>query len=356
MADGSQLTLTDTTLRHQSLIGVMADKGKLTLERVSVLGSTATSTLRAALYVGSGASADVDAFAVPWAQGVGVMVDSGAQLALTGSLVANVIARDQGQEAILVSGGNVTVTSCELAYNQQNGVVAIGGATVSLESTLVHDSTSTDGSPSAGAVILHSSAAVDGSFFARNGEGIDAAGSGVVATNTVLLSHHVALRAMDGKHSLALPSRRASRDGRDAASARDERPDRRRHRVRRLSVRRRRQRDVDGHAPAAECTSLPGRGPLADQGSEHWAVTPEPTGHGVVSASQWGTCFSWDASHAVEPQRQFCAAWQQMLPSQSCVADGSNESLRKQEQPSLVGEHETVRHVHAVPALGQVAG
>jgi hypothetical protein len=202
MGDGSQLTLTDTTLRHQALIGVMADSGKATLERVSVLGNSATNTLRAALYVGKGATANVDALAVPWAQGVGVMVDSGAQLALSGSLVANVVRRDQGQEAILVSGGNATVTSCELANNQQSGIVAIGGATVSVESTLVHDSASTDGSPFAGAVILHSSATVDGSFFARNGEGIIAAGSAVVATNTVFLSHHVALRAMDGMQLL----------------------------------------------------------------------------------------------------------------------------------------------------------
>jgi hypothetical protein len=202
MSDGSQLTMTDTTVRHQSLIGLMAESGKATFTRVSVLGNAATNELRAALYVGPGATADVNALAVPWAQGVGVMVDSGAQLTLTGSLIANVVSRDQGQEAILVSGGNATVASCELANNQQNGIVAIGGATVSVESTLVHDSASTDGSPIAGAVILHSSAVFDGSFFARNGEGIDAAGSGVVATNTVFISHHVALRAMDGMQLL----------------------------------------------------------------------------------------------------------------------------------------------------------
>jgi hypothetical protein len=85
-------------------------------------------------------------------------------------------------------------------------------------------------------------------------------------------------------------------------------------------------------------------------------VTPEPTGHGVVSPVQLLTCVSCNGSHAVEPQRQFCAAWQQIVPSQSWVADGSNESLRKQEQPSLVGEHETDRHVHAVPGLGQLPG
>jgi hypothetical protein len=202
MGSGSQLTMTDTTLRHQSLIGLMADSGKATFTRISVLGSTATNQLRTALYVGPGATADVNALAVPWAQGVGVMVDSGAQLALTGSLVANVVRRDQGEEAILVSGGQATVTACELANNQQNGIVAIGGATVSVESSLVHDSASADGSPFAGALILHSSAVFDGSFFARNGEGIDAAGSAVVATSTVFLSHHIALRAMDGMELL----------------------------------------------------------------------------------------------------------------------------------------------------------
>jgi hypothetical protein len=202
MGAGSQLTLTDTTLRHQSLIGVMADSGKATLTRVSVLGSSATNTLRAALYVGKGATADVEALAVPWAQGVGVVVDSGAQLTLDTSLIANVVSRDEAQEAILVSGGNATVSASELANNQQNGIVAIGGATVSVETTLVHDSSSTDGSPVAGALVLQSSATVDGSFFARNGEGIDAAGSAVVATSTVFLTHHVALRAMDGMQLL----------------------------------------------------------------------------------------------------------------------------------------------------------
>ncbi len=85
-------------------------------------------------------------------------------------------------------------------------------------------------------------------------------------------------------------------------------------------------------------------------------MTPEPTGHGVVSPSQRFTCVSCVGSHAVEPHRQFCAPWQQIVPSQTWTADGSSESLRKQEQPSLVGEHETARHVHAVPGLGQLPG
>jgi hypothetical protein len=203
MGDGSQLTMTDTTLRHQSLIGVAANSGKATLDRVSVLGNPATNELRAALYVGPKASADVNALAVPWAQGVGVMVDTGATLSLTGSLVANVLRRDQGQEAILVSGGNATVTACELANNQQSGIVAIGGATVSIESSVVHDGTSTDGSPFSGVTVLQSSAVIDGSFFARNGDGIIAAGSAVVATGTTFLTHGVALRAMDGMQLLA---------------------------------------------------------------------------------------------------------------------------------------------------------
>ena len=85
-------------------------------------------------------------------------------------------------------------------------------------------------------------------------------------------------------------------------------------------------------------------------------MTPEPTGHGVVAPSQRLTAFSWDASHAVEPHRQLCAPWQQIVPSQTWTAEGSNESLRKQEQPLLVGEHETARHVQAVPGLGQLPG
>jgi hypothetical protein len=75
-----------------------------------------------------------------------------------------------------------------------------------------------------------------------------------------------------------------------------------------------------------------------------------------VSPSQPFTWVSCDGSHADEPQRQLCAPWQQIVPSQTWVAEGSNESLRKQEQPSLVGEHETARHVHAVPGLGQLLG
>jgi hypothetical protein len=202
LQDGGDLTLTDTTLRHQARIGILAAGGKATLTRVSVLGNPATASLRAALYAGHGVHADVEALAVPWAQGGGVMVDTGTTLGLSGSLVANVERRDEGEEAILVSGGNLTVTGCEVSGNQQEGLVAIAGATVSVGSTLIRDSASTDGSSSAGAVVLHSSATFDGSVFARNGEGIDAAGSAVAVTGTVFRAHQVALRAMDGMQLL----------------------------------------------------------------------------------------------------------------------------------------------------------
>jgi hypothetical protein len=85
-------------------------------------------------------------------------------------------------------------------------------------------------------------------------------------------------------------------------------------------------------------------------------MTLEPAGHGVVSPSQRPTWVSWIVSHALDPHRQLCALWQQIVPSQSWTAEGSNESLKKQKQPSLVGEHETARQVQAVPGLGQLVG
>jgi hypothetical protein len=75
-----------------------------------------------------------------------------------------------------------------------------------------------------------------------------------------------------------------------------------------------------------------------------------------VLPSQRSTWRSSGAEQGVEPQRQSCELAQQMVPSQTLTAVGSKASARKQEQPSFVGEHETARHVQAVPGLGQVEG
>jgi hypothetical protein len=197
VSGGGALTLTDVTLRHQSPIGINVDDGKVTIERVAILGETTTAPSRYAIDVGPG-TVTADALAIPWAQGVGVIVGQGADFSMTSSLIEGVVARDpNGQEAILVSQGQAEIASSEIANNEQIGIVAIGGATVTITDTLIHDNLASDGSSAYGAVILHSSASIQGGVFARNDEGI-AAGSGVVIIGTDFFTHQIALRAMAG--------------------------------------------------------------------------------------------------------------------------------------------------------------
>lgn len=189
--EDGELALSDVTLRHQAPIGLLV-KGKATASHVTIAGSAAPAELRAAIAIESG-SLDAESLAIPWAQGVGLMVDEGADLTLRESLVANVVDRGEGKEGILLSGATASLSDCELTGNAGAGLVAIGGSAVTISRSLLRDNASV-----AGALILSSSTRIEDSVLARNGEGVIGAGGAVLLTNTELRSHGIALRAMDG--------------------------------------------------------------------------------------------------------------------------------------------------------------
>jgi hypothetical protein len=199
---GGDMTLTDVTLRHQALIGILVSTATLHMSRVAILGEKAAVQNRSAFSVAKGAAVVADSIAIPWAQGAAVMVDTKADLDLQKSLIANNVARGSGQSAILVSEATASISDCELADNERSGVIAISGSTIAGRNAFIHGShapeDSTDKGGVFGVIALHTTATFENCAFENNVEAIAAAGGSVAVTGTSIKTHKVGLRAMDG--------------------------------------------------------------------------------------------------------------------------------------------------------------
>lgn len=205
---GADLELTDVTLRHQTPVGILVSEGAVRSTRLAILGEQAAAETRAGIMAVKGAKVEAESLAIPWAQGLGIAIGEGSDLDLRKSLIANVSDRgDGGQEAVLVTGASASIADSELANNERNGIVAIGESNVAVSRALIHG-THVPSEPFSGAgpttnndfgaLVLHSTMTFDGCVFAKNGEGIVAAGSQVLVRSTTFKAHRVALHAADG--------------------------------------------------------------------------------------------------------------------------------------------------------------
>lgn len=197
--DAGEMDLTDVTFRHQALIGALVSSGgTLHLERTAVLGNQASAQARVAAAVMQGSTVDGHAVAVPWAQGIAFEAYEGSKLDLTSSLLSGVVARGAGQEAVLVSNSEGTLTACDLRNNEDDGVIGIAGSTLTVQRTAIHGSYPQSGDVSTAVLALHTNLTLDGSVLESDGEGLIAAGSGIIARSTSFVHQDVAIRAMAG--------------------------------------------------------------------------------------------------------------------------------------------------------------
>jgi len=199
VADGGRVELGDVTLRHQSPTGILVGPGALKIERTAILGHEAPAPLRAAIMM-TGGKLEATGLAVPWAQGIGLSLGGADTSAdVKSSLVANVIGRDEAQEAFLATeDATLTIADSEIAGVEGHGIVAIGGSKIAAARTYIHGNKPAPGYRSSALLALNASATLEGSVLEKNGEGVIAAGGAVSLASTSISGHAVALRAMDG--------------------------------------------------------------------------------------------------------------------------------------------------------------
>jgi hypothetical protein len=203
---GASLTIEDSTVLHQSWEAIAAGgAGTRVNVKSSVIAADPTfDVIRAAVEVGTGASATIDGSAIVSPIQTGLLAgDPGSSMTISRSLVKGTAFVGPGPDARLMGSGiaigvgksaTLKVTDTSLVENQQFGLYVASGS-VAEASGLLLDGTVVAAMP--GAAVLAEAGAklsMSGSLLRKNAEsGLACEGGGVVVGKTSFVDNKIAL-------------------------------------------------------------------------------------------------------------------------------------------------------------------
>ncbi len=211
VAAGGGLNIAETTVHHQSVIGMAVGEAgsSLSMKASVVRGEPTDDVARAALDVLRGGAADLDGVAIVAAIQNAVTVGHvGSRLTLTRSLVTGTSFRGPGPNAELGGSGiavgvgeqaSLTIRESSIVANQQFALYVGNGSAADVSGTLIDDTTLPEGVTRAGAVTVEEGGrlSMDQCLVRKSADAALAfGGGGSVVGRTTLSGNTVAVNAV----------------------------------------------------------------------------------------------------------------------------------------------------------------